>query len=47
MQIGIFFIEDVVVDGCFGINNTLKELKKKLRLPNLKPIFYNVLLHKI
>jgi hypothetical protein len=35
-------IEDVLLDGGFGVNIIIKQLHNKLRLPKPKPILYNL-----
>jgi hypothetical protein len=42
VQIGKNFIEDVLLDGGSKVNIITKELRKKLGLPNPKPIPYHL-----
>jgi len=42
IQIGKNTIEDLLLDGGFGINIITKQLKLKLGLPKLKPAPYNL-----
>jgi hypothetical protein len=42
VQIGKNRIEDVVLDGGFGVNIIIEQLKLRLRLPKPKPTPYNL-----
>jgi hypothetical protein len=42
VQIGKNIIEDVLLNGGFGVNIITKQLKLKLGLPKLKPSPYNL-----
>jgi hypothetical protein len=37
MHVGKNLVEDVMLDGGLGINIIMKDLRKKLGLPTLKP----------
>jgi hypothetical protein len=42
VQIGNFFVKNVILNGRFSINIITKQLKLKLRLPKFKPAPYNL-----
>jgi hypothetical protein len=42
VQIGNNIIEDVLLDGGFGINIIIKQLRLRLGLPRPKPAPYNL-----
>ncbi len=38
----ILVVDDVALNGGFGVNIIIKQLKLRLRLPKLKPAPYNL-----
>ncbi len=44
VQVGKNMVADVLLDGGSNVNIMTKELRKELRLPNLKPMLYTLLM---
>jgi len=42
VQVGNNFIDDVLIDGCCGINIIIENLKVQLGLSKPNPVFYNL-----
>jgi hypothetical protein len=42
IYVGKHIIDDIFLDGSFGVNIISKQFKNKLGLPELKPIPYNL-----